>query len=231
MSEVLLKRRAELLRLLSGSGIEIGAMHQPVPAPHLKVAYVDRVLEDTLRRHYAELGEIPFAPIDIQDDGQVLGKLGDSSQDFIIANHVIEHMSDPIRALENWSRVLKVGGRLFMAVPDMEQTFDKNRTLTDLQHLVEDYEDPSPDRDFEAFLEFATEVSAKIVGACSLEDSAKHAELMWKEQYSIHYHVWNQETFREMLEFLSGYLPNYALHAIEYAPTMGDEFIYVLEKR
>ena len=220
-----------MLEMLSGSGLEIGAMHQPVPAPHLQVTYVDRVLEDTLRRHYSELGEIAFAPVDIQDDGQVLVKIDDDSQDFIIANHVIEHMSDPIRALENWSRVLKTGGRLFMAVPDMEQTFDKHRELTTLEHVVADYEDPSPDRDFEAYLEFALEVSAKIAGACSIEDSAKHAALMWEEQYSIHYHVWNQASFRALLDFVPGYLPGYALHEVDFAPTMGDEFIHVLEKR
>ena len=230
MIDLALQRRTRLLHLLSGMGIEIGALHQPVHAPHLKVRYVDRVLEDTLRRHYAELGEMRFVPIDIHDDGQTLQSLEDESEDFIIANHVIEHMSDPIRALENWSRVLKRGARLFMAVPDKDQTFDRNRPLTTLQHLVEDYEAPSPDRDFEAFLEFALEVSAKIAGACKVEEAAKHAELMWKEKYSIHYHVWNQESFAELLEFLPGYLPGYALRVHEFAPTLGEEFLYVLEK-
>jgi len=140
-------------------------------------------------------------------------------------------MADPIRAMQNWNRVLRPGGRLFMAVPDKEQTFDRNRPLTTLEHLVQDYEDPSAERDFEAFLEFAVEVSAKIAGACTLAGARAHAELMRREQYSIHYHVWDQQTFREFLAFLPGYLPDYALHEIDYSPTVADEFVYVLERR
>ena len=231
MTDPALRRREEMLALLAGKGIEIGAMHQPVPAPHLEVRYVDRVGEETLRRHYSELGDMPFAPIDIHDDGQVLESLADASQDFVIANHVIEHMQDPIRALQNWSRVLRSGGHLFMAVPDKEQTFDKTRQLTTIEHLVQDYENPSDERDYEAFLEFALEVSAKASGACTIEGHREHADLMWREKYSIHYHVWDQNTFRQFLDFVPTFVPGYALRVVDYAPTMGDEFVYVMKKR
>jgi predicted SAM-dependent methyltransferase len=47
------------------------------------------------------------------------------SQDFIIANHVFEHLDNPLKALIEWHRVLKGGGILFLTVPDKRRTFDK----------------------------------------------------------------------------------------------------------
>jgi len=38
--------------------------------------------------------------------------------DYIVARHNIEHYSNPIKALREWNRVLKVGGKLGIATPD-----------------------------------------------------------------------------------------------------------------
>jgi predicted SAM-dependent methyltransferase len=51
-------------------------------------------------------------------DGATLEAVGDASLDFVIANHLLEHMADPLKGLENWIRVLRSGGILYLAVPD-----------------------------------------------------------------------------------------------------------------
>ena len=43
----------------------------------------------------------PFVPVGCIDDGERLGKIADASQDFVIANHFLEHCQDPILALLN----------------------------------------------------------------------------------------------------------------------------------
>ena len=160
-----------------------------------------------------------------------MGTLPDESQDFIIANHVIEHMVDPIGALHNWQRVLKPGGRLFMAVPNKEKTFDINRPLTTIEHLKQDHEDPSDERIYQEFQEFALEVSAKMLNIVPPQESETLAKRMWDANYSIHFHVWNEATFAEFLAFLPGYLNDWRLETVDCAPTMEDEFVYVLQKR
>jgi SAM-dependent methyltransferase len=44
--------------------------------------------------------------------------LADSTQEFIVAAHVLEHLIDPFAGLYEWSRLLKPGGQLFMTLPD-----------------------------------------------------------------------------------------------------------------
>ncbi|MBV9252050.1 MAG: methyltransferase domain-containing protein [Acetobacteraceae bacterium] len=61
------------------------------------------------------------------------------SQDFIIANHVLEHVEDPLKALRSVSRVLRGNGIAYLALPDKRYTFDKERETTTLQHLQRDH--------------------------------------------------------------------------------------------
>ena len=78
--------------------------------------------------------------VDIVDDGERLETIGDLTQDFVIANHFIEHSQNPIGAIENMLRVLKHGGILYLAVPDKRYTFDIDRPVTTIEHLLQDYE-------------------------------------------------------------------------------------------
>ena len=98
---------------LRGDGLEIGALHQPLPVPRsAHVKYVDRMSADDLRRQYDEISYLPFVETDIIDNGEELRTIADESQDFVVANHFIEHCQNPVKTLKNVIRVLKRGGVL-----------------------------------------------------------------------------------------------------------------------
>lgn len=223
-------RRAPYVKLLKGSGIEIGALHSPLIAPHLTVKYVDRMSKAELIRSYPEISPDLIVDTDIVSDAEDLKGVEGGTQDFVIANHVIEHMRNPISALLHWQRVLKAGGRLYLAAPDKERTFDKTRELTTNEHLMADYEDPSRERDYEAFQDFAREVSCKHFGFRPIEESEAAARELESSDYSIHFHVWNYQSFGEFLEFVGSNVHNWKLRVIKSMPTKGEEFIWVLEK-
>src|SRR3977135_908065 len=95
-------------RHLSGSGLEIGALHCPLRVPPgVTVRYVDRLDRDALRRQYPELTTQELVEVDVVDDGERLGSQADASADFIIANHFIEHTEDPLGTLASHLRVLR----------------------------------------------------------------------------------------------------------------------------
>ncbi len=180
---------------IRGGGIEIGALHMPLRVPDsAKVKYVDRLTVEDLRKQYPELDDKELVHTDIIADGEKLDPIADSTQDFVIANHFVEHCQDPIGAVLNMLRVLKPGGILYLAIPDKRCCFDADRPVTPLSHLMRDHrEGPEWSRrqHFEEWVRFVNK-------AAEGEVEGQIAHLMAID-YSVHFHVW--EPF-DMLEFV-----------------------------
>jgi len=128
-------------RYVKGCGLEIGALHRPLALPAgVDVKYVDLLSREASIRKFPELDASEIVTVDYIDDGFVLSKIPQASQDFLIANHVLEHTPNPVQVLKNWSRIIKPEGILFLTVPIAEECFDKGRSLTTLKHLTDDFE-------------------------------------------------------------------------------------------
>jgi len=181
---------------LSGEGIEIGALQNPLRVPpNARVRYVDRLPVEELQRQYPVIKPTSLVPVDLVDDGETLAKIPPGQLDFVIANHFIEHSQNPIGALRNMLRVLKMGGVLYLAVPDKRHTFDCDRPLTTLEHLWrDDREGPQGSR-YEHYVEFASLVN-HIQGQDALQ---QHTARLMEQGYSIHFHAWTASTFLEWL--------------------------------
>ena len=60
--------------------------------------------------------------------------------DFVVTSHALEHIANPIKTLHMWKNyLLDTGGYVLSIIPDYQYCFDKNRPLTTLEHLIEDY--------------------------------------------------------------------------------------------
>ena len=210
---------------LKGAGIEIGACHVPLTIPkHVKVKYVDKFCSSELRKRYPELGSAKIVNTDIIDDGELLAKIADKSQDFVIANHFLEHCQDPIGVISNMLRVLKNGGILYMAVPDKRFTFDADRPITPIEHLIKDYGDHGMGSRRAAFEE-AIRYVGKVKGDAEVESEI--IRLMNRDD-SIHYHAWTQVEIVELILTLKKTLGfNFE---IELLYKRGNELITVLTK-
>jgi SAM-dependent methyltransferase len=213
-------RREELaIRHIHGEGIEIGAMHRPLwlpPSAH--VQYVDKMTAAEIDAAVpADLGGI--VATDVLDDAQALDKFTDASLDFVVANHVLEHIEDPVGALMNWLRVLRPGGVLLLTVPDARYTFDVARPRTTVEHVLRDHsEGPDASR-----IDHLREYARLAQGVSEDQLDARIAELDG-QPWSIHFHVWELETFLELI--LALVLPA----RIELAQAVSDEFSVVLRK-
>jgi SAM-dependent methyltransferase len=133
--------RAELAaRYVAGEGLEIGARNWPLAVPDTaRVRYVDRMSVAELRSEYPELASETLTPVDVVDDGEALATISNGSLDFIVANHFLEHCENPIATIETHLTKLAPGGVLYYAVPDKRFTFDVNRPVTPLDHIVRGY--------------------------------------------------------------------------------------------
>ena len=136
----------------------------------------------------------------IAEATDLLGVPGDR-YNFLLSCHSLEHVANPIKALNEWKRVMKKGATLLLVLPDKRYTFDVNRPYTSFQHLVEDYNSGIDEHDTTHFQEIL-----------SLHEFQKdrgiknQLELQTKldDNYSkrtAHHHVFSQEVVRQTLEY------------------------------
>ena len=220
-------RREFAERFLAGHGLEIGALHLPLATPpQAQASYVDRMPVEQLRSEYPELEAWDLTPVDVIDNGELLSTVAEESQDFIVANHFLEHCEDPIRTIETHLGKLKPGGVLFYAVPDKRYTFDHRRPRTPLEHMVEDHQQGPERSRREHYYEWTRLVI--VEGGETEEQTAVRSEELEAAEYSIHFHVWTQAEFLKLI-----------LHCrerfgeafdIEAAAQQGIEFVVVLRK-
>jgi SAM-dependent methyltransferase len=190
-------------RFLSGEGLEIGALHMPLPVPpQARVRQVDRMPVEELRRHYPEIAALPLQPVDVVDDGETLATIAPESQDFIVANHFLEHTADPIGTIETHLGKLRPGGVLFYAVPDKRFSFDFRRPVTPLEHMVRDHEqgpEGSRRQHYEEWARFVASTDEERAAEGFEELVADRARELDAADYSIHTHVWTQASFLGLL--------------------------------
>jgi predicted SAM-dependent methyltransferase len=208
---------------LRGQGIEIGALHNPLPMPHWAAArYVDRMSVANLRRQSPDLRDKPLVQLDILDDGEKLGHVGAGTQDFVTANHFLDHCQDVIGTLGHLLRMLRPGGVLYAALPDKRFIFDSPRAVTSLEHLRKDHrEEPEASRrgHFENY--------ARAVQSLKSEDNVRRvADEYEQDNYSIHFHVRAQ---KEMLEFFLALIAELGFK-FEAIVNKGEEVNFVLRK-
>jgi predicted SAM-dependent methyltransferase len=224
--EVFVLREDLARRYLTGSGIEIGALTFPLRVPpRVKVRYVDylprqdlvRINQGWLGFHGIDPGAIP--KVDVVDDAGRLAKFPDESVDFVVANHVLEHTEDPIDALAHMLRVIRVGGILFVAVPDARHTYDAPRSRTTIEHVLRDHRDGPHTSRQGHYEEWARILEGKPEGLVA-ERTAEFA----REDARLHFHVWELEGFLTLLAAIE--LPC----ELELAQVNGFEFEVILRK-
>ena len=191
-----LRRRALAYQYLRGSGLEVGALHNPMPVPiGVRVQYIDRKPEAGLREEYRRHADTPRVALDLVEDAEVLSAIADASQDFVIASHVIEHMENPLLALTNWLRVLRAGGILYLAIPNRAHTFDRKRPITAFAHVLDDLRHGAEGSRAEHYREWL-----QYVGGLNPEQIRERLPHALQKNRSIHFHVWDPPAFLELLQ-------------------------------
>ncbi len=205
---------------LRGEGIEVGALDKPMRVPDgVRVRLCDRLTTEELRAHY---GIPEAAPVDFVCDAHTLETVESGTQDFVVANHVFEHMENPLLALQNWVRALKPGGVVFMAIPDKRFTFDRDRQVTPLEHILDEQAHPEKTAANRTphYLEWIHDVEHEA------GDVQARLEFLLAIQYSIHFHCWTATGLMELFSSASSSLG----YEIECYRFNQPECIFVLKR-
>lgn len=88
--------RGDFTNFLMGTGIDIGAGDDPL---------------------VVDLGTVRAWDL-VDGDAETMLGIPNEFYDFVYSSHCLEHVNSVPRALENWSRILKKGGFLYVVIPE-----------------------------------------------------------------------------------------------------------------
>ncbi|BCM18238.1 class I SAM-dependent methyltransferase [Mesorhizobium sp. J8] len=126
----------------TGFGLEVGPSYNPFlpKAKGYNVETIDHADAATLREKYRD-NAFQIEEVDYISDGRSMAEIigGTERYDFVFASHVIEHVTDIVRFLQDCETLLKPSGRLVLAVPDKRFCFDVLRPLTTVGQALQAY--------------------------------------------------------------------------------------------
>jgi SAM-dependent methyltransferase len=183
-------------------GAEIGAGDAPLPGLNPRPIYVDCFKSfgtmACAADYYGHATSLPFH---------------DHALDYVIASHVLEHVANPIAALEEWYRVVRPGGIIYLIVPNRRATWDRNRPLTTVEHMQDDFVARTTPADATHIDDFvndvvwpewcptipADEVPAKKVEVAGI----LHGSVARGEGINLHFHTFEPVNVRGLIEGLT----------------------------
>ena len=192
----LLRHRNVGVTMLAGHGVEVGALHYPqwLP-PACTIDYLDVDDVPTLRGRFPELGsERLVTPRWLGDVvREPIPAITGRRFEFVVMNHVLEHVVNPIQVISNVWQGIADGGHLVLSIPDMRFTYDHGRSLTPFDHLLDEYvqgvTSVAPDHFLDLIGLTDPEALEEPYGFCAALEMARDRH--------EHAHVWNSETFQD----------------------------------
>lgn len=195
--------------LLRGCGIEIGAGLCParVPAP-AQLRFCDLMSPAAWRQFFPEVCQTSLAQIPVPDwvvdiDREGLAFLADGSQDFVIANHLLEVVADPIATLAECCRVLRPGGRLVISASDKHYSQQPLRAPMDFSTLLERHQRGIGNIEADEYMDILRHVHPELVASPDADLQHHLARLGDRRE---HLRVWTSALFEEFIERALAYI-------------------------
>lgn len=176
--------RKELIALCQGKGVELGPGHQPqiLPSSEVDVIYVEEKPVSEWSNTYNASGNLHI------DEAlwkrYVVGSaldipVPDGNLDFVFSSHLLEHLVNPLRFLERWSRKLRSDGIIAGIVPDVAGCKDYVFFPSNPAEWEAEYQEGQEMPRYEQYVRYAT-------GRNMLE----RLDWMIETRYSIHVHFY-----------------------------------------
>lgn len=130
-----------------------------------------------------------------------LNLIPDSKYEFVLSSNCLEHIANPIKAIEEWIRILKRDGLLFLVLPNKEYCFDHNRSVTEFSHLLKDYQNNITEDDLTHIDEILELHDLKMDKPAGSLEQFKERSLKNLENRALHQHVFDINVLKEIFSY------------------------------
>lgn len=135
-------------------------------------------------------------------DGVNLSCIDDESYEVVLSSNNLEHIANPVKALIEWKRVLKPGGVLICVLPRKESNFDHRRSITKLEHLINDYENKIGEEDLTHLEEILRLHNLKRDPLAGCFEDFKRRSIDNYKHRALHHHVFDIPLLQSLMKFI-----------------------------
>lgn len=134
-------------------------------------------------------------------EGADLRQISNSSYEAALASHCLEHIANPLRALEEWKRILASDGLLLLILPHKDGTFDHRRPTTRLEHMIRDYEVNVGEDDLTHVQEILALHDLERDSAAGSLEQLRQRCLHNKQTRAMHHHVFDTQMAADLVDY------------------------------
>ncbi len=135
-------------------------------------------------------------------EGSNLEPVESGSYDFVLSSHNLEHFANPLKAVEEWLRVLKPDGTILLVLPDKRFTFDNKRQVTSFAHIKSDYDSNMQEDDL-THLNEILELHDFLLSPEINDKEFYNRSLKNFENRCLHHHVFDEQLLRQIFSFFN----------------------------
>jgi SAM-dependent methyltransferase len=134
-------------------------------------------------------------------DATDLTEIQNNAYDFILSSNNIEHIANPLKAMQQWTLKLKSNGLLVIVAPKKEMNFDHKRDTVKFAHLLEDYNNGIDEHDLTHLEEILKLHDLPMDEPAGTFEQFKERSLKNYENRCLHHHVFDLNVLEDMCRF------------------------------
>lgn len=136
-------------------------------------------------------------------DAVDLSQLRGNQYDFVFSCFMIEHIANPLKAIEKWLSVLKPGGVLLIVAPNKELTFDHKRETDTFAHLMADYRNNTGEDDLTHLDEIMELHDLEKDPLAGSREQFYERSLKNHENRCLHHHIFDMNLLEEIYNYFN----------------------------
>ena len=142
--------------------------------------------------------------------------------DFIFSSHSLEHIANPLKAINEWLRIIKNGGYIIIIVPEKSVCFDHKRNYSKFSTLLSQYEKNVDEDDLSTLPEILRNHDLSMDPPAGDLGAFTKRSLDNLNNRCLHHYVYNDELLMEIC--------NYFKCEFKYNETHGVNRWFIIKK-
>lgn len=158
----------------------------------------------------------------IINDAVDISLVKNEQYDFVFSSHQLEHVANPLKAVQEWLRILKIGGHIIIIVPEKSACFDHKREYSKFSTLLTQYERNVGEDDLSTLPEILRNHDLKLDPPAGTFEQFTKRSLDNFNNRCLHHYVYNDELLMEICKSFSC--------EFRYCETIGVDRWFIMKK-